>query len=858
MSNSDILGHAILNTSIRFISLETDNIDQGINQALQQIGELLEVERGAVFRFSSDKSTLANTHIWNAGSVQADYSHIQNKPVDYVPWAKLILSKGDVLNLPRACEYVVSGCANQVSVPRSLIVIPMIFQGEMIGFIDFESLQVEREWAHEYNHYLHLLGNIFANAIKRKQSQLIQAGQQQFLELLATGADFSEMLHKLIQIIEEQWPGMLGLVLLLDKDGKHLHIGAAESLPQDYLDSIEGLEIGPNVGSCGTASFTKKRVIVEDILTDPRWDDLRDLAVKYGLAACWSEPILSSKSTVIGTFAMYYRHSRAPTVEELRTIEIGAHLAGVAIERKRVDEALQESQRTFATLISNLPGIAYRCQNNMDRTMEFVSEGSLELTGYRPNDFLNGGAVSYGSLIQNDDRAMVWKEVQAGLCENRPFQVSYRINSTSGEHWVWEQGQGVKDSTGKIIALEGFITDITERVMTRQNLEQMVDERTHELSTLLEISHNLVSMLDLEPLLDLILDQLKSVVEYNAASIMILNRDILKILAYRGPIAHEEALGIQFSVSEAKANQSVVQLREPLIVEDVRGDFMFAKAIRESARDELETTYNYLRCWMGVPLIVKDTVVGMLTLDHQQPGYYTLSHAELAMAFASHAAVAIENARLYQQAEQAAIAQERNRLARDLHDAVTQTLFSASLIAEVLPKLWERNPAIARQKLDELRVLTRGALSEMRTLLLELRPDTLADVDLGDLYQHLANAFTGRTRVPVAFSQQGQLVLPQEVKEAFYRVTQEALNNIIKHADASQVQISLIAQDNWAEVTIKDDGRGFDISTLSPENLGLKIMKERARAITANLTITSAPGAGTQIHLLWRRKQETL
>jgi signal transduction histidine kinase len=221
------------------------------------------------------------------------------------------------------------------------------------------------------------------------------------------------------------------------------------------------------------------------------------------------------------------------------------------------------------------------------------------------------------------------------------------------------------------------------------------------------------------------------------------------------------------------------------------------------------------------------------------------------MAFASQAAVAIENARLHQQTEQAAVTHERHRLARDLHDAVTQTLFSASLIADVLPKLWERNQEVAWQKLEELRLLTRGALSEMRTLLFELRPDSLIEVDLADLYKHISNAFAARTRVPVVFTQEGQSALQPDVKEVFYRIAQEALNNIAKHAGASEVQLQLVQNEGKVEVVIRDNGRGFDLAALSPENMGLKFTRERAEAVGAEIEIQSQPGAGTCIRMRW-------
>jgi GAF domain-containing protein len=165
-----------------------------------------------------------------------------------------------------------------------------------MGFVGLDSVRQEKTWNKDSIALLRLAGEIFVNALEHKRAQAIQAGQRQFLELLATGGGFSETLHTLVRIIEEQSPGMLGLVLLLDEDGKHLHIGAAVSLPEDYVQSIEGLEIGPLVGSCGTACYRRERVIVEDVLSDPRWDGLRDLAVKHRLRACWSEPVLPRSS----------------------------------------------------------------------------------------------------------------------------------------------------------------------------------------------------------------------------------------------------------------------------------------------------------------------------------------------------------------------------------------------------------------------------------------------------------------------------------------------------------------------------------------------------------------------------------
>ena len=202
-----------------------------------------------------------------------------------------------------------------------------------------------------------------------------------------------------------------------------------------------------------------------------------------------------------------------------------------------------------------------------------------------------------------------------------------------------------------------------------------------------------------------------------------------------------------------------------------------------------------------------------------------------------------------------AILNERTRLARELHDAVTQTLFSASLIAEVLPDLWDLNPAEGEKRLGELRQLTRGALAEMRTLLVELRPNALAQIPLPELLRQLCESLIGRARLPVEFNAEGQIKIPPEVQMAFYRVTQEALNNVVKHAKATKVDVSL-RMGTSVRLKIVDDGCGFDLDTVSPDHLGLNIMCERAEAIGADCSLNSQPGKGTQITLVWHCPSE--
>jgi signal transduction histidine kinase/streptogramin lyase len=217
---------------------------------------------------------------------------------------------------------------------------------------------------------------------------------------------------------------------------------------------------------------------------------------------------------------------------------------------------------------------------------------------------------------------------------------------------------------------------------------------------------------------------------------------------------------------------------------------------------------------------------------------------------------------LAEKAAETAVNEERNRLARELHDAVTQTLFSASLLAEALPTSWENDPDEGRQLLIDIRQLSRGALAEMRTLLHELRPTTIAETDFSELLRQLAEAVTGREGVPVKVDVHCRCNLPPDVHVALYRIAQESLNNVVKHARASEVSIRLecskCMDDGDAahvarkvSLTVEDNGRGFDGQKHMAEGMGLGIMRERAESVGAALRITSQPGEGTRTEVVW-------
>lgn len=385
------------------------------------------------------------------------------------------------------------------------------------------------------------------------------------------------------------------------------------------------------------------------------------------------------------------------------------------------------------------------------------------------------------------------------------------------------------------VGILNIAVDVTEQTKLQQNLERLIAERTRELQVLLDVTAAANRSLDLKETLATTLDLIVALVGASRAGVMLLDEPTGELIPYSlRPVRDVASDDLEKMLSTCRS-----------VLDDGAALYI--------APDPEE---GLLEPGALIPLESRGDRLGVLVIVGSQGGVFSTAQLALFQSIADQLGVAVENARLFARSEQAAVTAERNRLARDLHDAVTQTLFSSSMIADVLPKIWERNPDEGRRRLEELRQLTRGALSEMRTLLVELRPAALADTDLGDLLEHQVNAFIARTRLQVRFERSVSYNPPVEVKEAFYRIAQEAFNNIARHAEAAQVRVRLDGEPMKMDLTIQDDGVGFDAQTLEHEGLGLGIMRERARSIGARLEVVSRPGRGTRLHLNWQAPDE--
>lgn len=400
------------------------------------------------------------------------------------------------------------------------------------------------------------------------------------------------------------------------------------------------------------------------------------------------------------------------------------------------------------------------------------------------------------------------------------------------------------------------LRDMTEQL---QKYERLI-RNEHEKRLIAEGPRGILDVLNSErpagEILEYIMVEAQRLLKAGAVAIFRLNDEnggqVLDLEAARD-LPADYVSGMQVPLGVGAIGRAVAGHR-PVYVPDMNAVLPDYERLTDPRRQALlvELMAHY-RAVLAVPLWMRDEVYGSLVLYYAEPRDLTPEDIELAVAFADQVALAIANARLRVQAEQAATIAERQRLARELHDAVTQTLFSANLIAEVLPQLWQEDPDEFHQRVADLRRLTRGALAEMRTLLLELRPAALVETPLRDLVRQLVEAITGRTRLEVQFTANGgQHVYPAEIQLALYRIAQEALRNVVKHARAHTLRVDLMTTPAQVSLTIQDDGQGFDPHHVPADHFGLRIMRERAAAIGAALTLTTRIGEGTSVAVQWR------
>src|SRR5712692_9644930 len=302
------------------------------------------------------------------------------------------------------------------------------------------------------------------------------AGQGRILEMIVTSAPLAAILTRIVLLMEAQADGVRCSIQLLSNDGKHVRHGAAPSLPEVYVKAVDGLLIGPRAGSCGTAMYLKRPVVVTDVLTDPLWADYRDLAKSCGLRACWSTPIISSHGDVLGSFAMYCRESRGPNAEETRLTEAATQIASIAIERQQ-DHVLLREREARISLAAESADLAFWVLYPEQNTAWMSAKGRA-MYGFTPDEPLT--RESFVSRIHPDERTVVQAAFEQVRASQQTFEIEHRIVLPDGKiRWVIVRGRCLWDEHGNVPEIIGVTIDLSAQKQSDLQLQVQREELAH-------------------------------------------------------------------------------------------------------------------------------------------------------------------------------------------------------------------------------------------------------------------------------------------------------------------------------------------------------------------------------------------
>lgn len=536
-----------------------------------------------------------------------------------------------------------------------------------------------------------------------------------------------------------------------------------------------------------------------------------------------------------------------------------------------LNESLRTSEARYALVIEGANDGVWDWDMQADSI--YFSPRWKAMLGYQDNEIANSLEAWWSQVHPNDVRRLQNALRQHMLEDGVHFIYEYRMRCKDESYiWVLTRATTLRDSHNDVLRMAGSQTDISQRVNALQILEKRVDERTEQLSALLDVANTIAVTLELEPLLDTILNRLKHVVDFTAASVFSLHsppqqvdKGHLELVYYQGP-ADKRRLEKRWDLEEAHEAANALKTRRPHVIHELYEGVDVTKTFRQLVKSYLGTVPVAMTSWLGLPVIVRDKVVGLLALEHTEGSYYHEARQEIAMAFASQVGVALENIRLYDEAQQSAALEERRHLARELHDSVSQALYSIAMGAQTASKLLERQPEKPEKIADSLsfvQKMAQAGQAEMRALIFELRPESLEQEGLRVALQKQVQALEARHQLTISFHAPQEPAIPFSQKQALYRIAQEALHNITKHAKAKSIRIELLENADVLELSIRDDGIGFTLpkdyhkgGRSFAGHLGLISMRERAEAIGARLMLDSEVGMGTAIFINLPKNQE--
>ncbi len=371
-------------------------------------------------------------------------------------------------------------------------------------------------------------------------------------------------------------------------------------------------------------------------------------------------------------------------------------------------------------------------------------------------------------------------------------------------------------------------------------LYQTEQRRAEQLRVINEVGRRITSILTVDRLLEQIADLIQEAFSYYLVELLLIEGEEVILYARAGRDLDPNYAKLRLKVGREGIVGWVAAEGEPCLVPDVSREPRYLQLSETETRSEL-----------AVPIRTKDKIIGVLNIESDRIDAFDESDLTVLQSLGNQAAIAIENARLYEQARQVAALSERQRLARELHDSVTQEIYGVTMYAEAASRLlMDGKVEQAADYLQELRKTAQEAMGEMRLMIFELRPPVLEREGLIGALQARLEAVEGRTGLQTRFEVEGEAGLSPEIEEGLYRIAQEALNNALKHSQAGNLSVRLVLGDRSVSLEIADDGIGFDPSIGREEGgMGLRGMGERASQIGGKLTLTSGPEEGTIVRV---------
>jgi two-component system nitrate/nitrite sensor histidine kinase NarX len=517
-------------------------------------------------------------------------------------------------------------------------------------------------------------------------------------------------------------------------------------------------------------------------------------------------------------------------------------------EQKKADAAERE-QFFHDTFERAGVGIAHADRNGHYLR---VNQKICDLLGYTREELLQLTSLDVSVMDDFDTYNEALQQLVQGKIDSLSLEKRYR-RKNGQMIWAHLTASTVHDADGSYLYTIEVLNDITEskRLIAAELEQRRLTEAVRKNSAIL------TSTLNYADILDQIVITTSLIVPYEGASIWLVKPNSLDPYIERGwgdiakiiPAFEKSLHDLHVPDTGENLFQRLETTPTPVILSDLRGKLSSKKS---------DNLYN-IQSLIILPIIARDAVIGYMEMHSSSPNFFTNQHSEHLQIFASQAAVAIQNARAYKQGQELAALEERHRLARDLHDAVTQTLFTSSIISEALLRTDRSKLDLVWQHLDTLHMLNRSALAEMRTLLIELRPEYLLKLPLHAQLKQLIDAMKSRKQIDIhlTVNENTKEVIPTEVQIVLYRITQEALNNIVKHSNASMVEVVFNNEPDQVMLSITDNGVGFNmLGKNGTVSMGIANMQERANSIHSQLHISSSIGKGTQIRLSWLRSAE--